>query len=218
LHRIGRAPDPWTWPDWSYAGPDGTFENRWDDPEGSYRVLYAASDRLGAFIEVLARFRPDPHVVLGIMAVTGDDDGALPPGKLPASWLENRRHGEATVRGSFAEIGHSESLAVLRRDLADRAIHYSLQDLDAAAIRLRAPRRFTQEISRYVHQETDSLGPRFSGISYLSRLGDELRLWAIFEPTVPIADLIADTLVHKLSNDDQDFRKALEFNGIELVL
>ena len=38
LYRLGRHPDPWVWPDWSYAAPDGTFGNRYDDPQGSYRV------------------------------------------------------------------------------------------------------------------------------------------------------------------------------------
>jgi hypothetical protein len=49
LYRIGRRPDPWAWPDWLRAGGDRTFGNRWDDPRGVYRVLYAASSLLGAF-------------------------------------------------------------------------------------------------------------------------------------------------------------------------
>lgn len=28
LFRLARAPDPWKWPDWAYAGLDGTFGNR----------------------------------------------------------------------------------------------------------------------------------------------------------------------------------------------
>lgn len=59
VYRIARAPDPWAWADWAYAGPDGTFDNRWDDPEGIYRVLYASSQRAGAFVETLARYRVD---------------------------------------------------------------------------------------------------------------------------------------------------------------
>jgi hypothetical protein len=50
LYRLGRHPDPWAWPDWSYAAPDGTFGNRYDDPDASYRVLYACSQRVGAFL------------------------------------------------------------------------------------------------------------------------------------------------------------------------
>ncbi len=47
---------------WSYAAAiDGTFGNRYDDPDASYRVLYASSQRIGAFLETLARFRPGPR-------------------------------------------------------------------------------------------------------------------------------------------------------------
>jgi hypothetical protein len=48
LHRVGRAPDAWALAPWTYAGPDNTFGNRYDDPEGEYRVLYAAGQRRGA--------------------------------------------------------------------------------------------------------------------------------------------------------------------------
>ena len=53
IYRLGRKPDPWSVPDWASAGPDGTFGNRFDDPEGIYRVLYASSQRLGCFLETL---------------------------------------------------------------------------------------------------------------------------------------------------------------------
>jgi hypothetical protein len=33
IHRIGRQPDAWQAPDWSRASSDGTFGNRFDDPE-----------------------------------------------------------------------------------------------------------------------------------------------------------------------------------------
>lgn len=63
VYRLGRRPDPWAWPDWRYAGPDGTFGNRFDDPQGIYRVLYASTQRLATFRECLAPFRPDPAVI-----------------------------------------------------------------------------------------------------------------------------------------------------------
>jgi hypothetical protein len=34
VYRLARQPDAWSWPDWAYAGPDGTFGNRYDDPQG----------------------------------------------------------------------------------------------------------------------------------------------------------------------------------------
>src|SRR5437667_12644959 len=104
LYRLGRYPDPWAWPDWSYAAPDGTFGNRYDDPQASYRVLYASSERVGAFLETLARFRPDLEVL--------------------------------------AELDQ-----ILRMALAASAIRHGLDEIDAATIRLRAPRAFTQPVS-----------------------------------------------------------------------
>ena len=218
VYRVGRAPDPWSWPDWLFAAADGTFGNRFDDPAGAYRVLYAASDRLGAFVEVLARFRPDPHVVEELRRIRGDDDRALRPGVLDASWLARRRVGEASVAGRFADIGHSESLARLRADLAKRLAQHGLRDLDAAAIRLRAPRRITQEISRYVYSQSDASGRRFDGIAYRSRLGDEFRLWAIFEPTTQAKAraLLRAYRTRAVSRDDPDLVRALEIHGLSL--
>jgi len=61
IFRVARKSDPWQPPDWSRSNPDGTFGNRFDDPEGYYRVLYASSQKLSCFIETLARFRPISH-------------------------------------------------------------------------------------------------------------------------------------------------------------
>lgn len=94
LYRVAREPDPWAWPDWSYAGLDGTFGNRYDDPQASYRVLYASSQRVGAFVETLARFRPDLEVMAALEQIEGDDE---PQAGVPRAWLERRRIGEATL-------------------------------------------------------------------------------------------------------------------------
>jgi hypothetical protein len=53
LFRVGRDDDPWAVPDWAYTKEDRTFGNRFDDPMGVYRVLYASSQRLGCFVETL---------------------------------------------------------------------------------------------------------------------------------------------------------------------
>ncbi|NNL85259.1 MAG: RES domain-containing protein, partial [Myxococcales bacterium] len=170
LYRIARRPNPWVWPDWAYVGSDGTFGNRWDDPQGLYRVLYASSSRLGALVEVLARFRPDPHVQAALEAIEGDDPFQA-PGALDPSWLERRCVGTAQATGSFVDVGHSRSLAELRRLLASRLAQYGVADLDAAAIRLAVPRALTQEISRAIYGLSTEAGERrFAGIAYRSRL------------------------------------------------
>jgi hypothetical protein len=53
--------------------------NRYDDPAGEYRVLYAAGQRRGAFLETLARFRIDLQLVAEMDAIDGDErDDAYP--------------------------------------------------------------------------------------------------------------------------------------------
>jgi len=214
VYRMARGPDPWAWADWVYAGTDGTFPGRFDDPEGEYRVLYAASTRLGAFMETLAGFRTHPAVR---QALAGAPDGdAAPPDSVPREWLELRRIGKARLPGlPFADVGHSRSLAFLRERLADAVVEHGLEDLDAAAIRLSAPRRFTQLVGRLAFDCTDASGePQFTGLRYASRLGDELHDWALFER--PDSALIASQ--HEpVDEDDPDLTLALERLGLRLV-
>jgi hypothetical protein len=220
LHRVGRSPDAWAWPDWAYAGPDGTFGNRYDDPLAEYRVLYASSDRRGAFIEVLARFRPEPAVLRELDEIeldTGDRDEGPRPGELPRSWVDGRSVGSALAQGPFAAVGTSRSLAYLREQLADRALHHGVDELNAAAIRTDAPRAFTQEISRRVFECADADGePQFGGIAYRSRLGDDLENWAIFEAPTGESRL-REAQSEPVDGDDPELAAALELLGIELV-
>ena len=217
LYRIARFPDPWAWPDWANVGSDGTFGNRWDDPQGVYRVLYASSSRLGALMEVLARFRPDPHVVAALEEIEGDA-AIESPDELDAGWLRNRCLGVAQVEGDFVDVGHSASLARLREALASRIVHHGLGDLDAAAIRLSAPRRFTQEISRHVYDRSTMQGQRrFAGIAYRSRLGDEFRNWAIFEAPAGALPWAGEPEKTAIGADDGDLLRALELLGVRLV-
>jgi hypothetical protein len=66
VFRIGRRPDPWRPQDWSRANPDGTFGNRFDEPGGNYRVLYAASQELSCYIETIARFRSNFELLAAV--------------------------------------------------------------------------------------------------------------------------------------------------------
>ena len=78
-----------------------------------------------------------------------------------------------------ADIGAAASLAVLRSRLAGRGIHHGLADIDAAAIRLAAPRGFTREASRFVYEcRTEGVEP-LAGVRYQSRLDDGTSNWAI---------------------------------------
>jgi hypothetical protein len=214
VYRLGREPDPWEWPDWSYAIPDGTFGNRFDDPEGQYRVLHASAERETTFRECLARFRPDPAIVAAEIAENDDDENSprtLPAGRIALTWLQNRRIGTGRLIGEFCDNGHSASIAHLRHALAAQLPDFGLDDLDAGDIRLRAPRGFTQQISRYIFEQTDHGQPAYAGIRYGSRLGDELTNWAIFEPNVPV-----DCVQEEIEPDDPDLVQVLEDYGLAL--
>jgi hypothetical protein len=207
IHRVSRRPDAWAWPDWAYAHEDGTFGNRYDDPDGEYRVLYASEQRAGTFAETLARFRPDLEIAAerGRIAADPQDEeyaASVAPGVVPREWLGERVVGTATHDGTFVDVGQSESLVHLRAALAARVLHYGFDDLDAGDLRRRAPRAFTQEISRHVFEHAlDDAGDPAAGVRYLSRLGDELVNWAIFE-TEPPSTVSSDPI----PPDDPDLR------------
>lgn len=213
VFRLGRRPDPWSWPDWRFAGPDGTFGNRFDDPQGLYRVLYASTQRLATFVECLAPFRSDPEIIAEYAAIVASDGDDEPPspGDVPISWIEARCVGTAELTGDYVELGHHQTLAELRRALAGRVVHYGMHELNAAAIRLTAPRAFTQEISRYVFDETINGARRWNGIAYRSKHGDDLDNWAVFEPATP-----ATIAIESFDASDRDLDAALYLLGLHL--
>lgn len=209
IYRIGRD-SPWELPDWATVGDDGTFGNRWDDPKGSYRVVYASSSRLGCFLETLARFRPDPAVIAGLEAIMGEEPlDAV--GVVPRSWLSRRSMGAASVAGDFANVGKARSIGWLRRRFAADVVEFGLADLDAAAIRLVVPRRLTQRMSRTIYECSVDDRRQFSGIAYLSRFGDEVQNWAIFEPGE-----ITVTDITEVRPSDTDLIAALSILGLTL--
>ncbi|MCU1487127.1 MAG: hypothetical protein JWN67_3873 [Actinomycetia bacterium] len=213
VFRLGRRPDPWAWPDWASAEIDGTFGNRFDDPQGIYRVLYASTQRLATFVECLAYFRPDPEVIAELEKIVGDDGDHEPPpaGVVPREWIGVRRVGAGALVGDYVDIGHHQTIAELRTELAARVVHHGLHDLDAAAIRLTAPRAFTQDISRYVFDRSIDGARQWNGIAYRSKHGDDLTNWAIFEPTSPNL-----TEIGEFDERDSDLASALQLHGLAL--
>ena len=213
--RIGRLPDPWAWPPWEAQHSDNTFGNRWDDPEGMYRVVYACSQLEGAYVEVLSRFRPDAAVRVELAEIEGPND-EYRVGIVPTTWLQTRAIGEATLTGLCADVGHARSLTYLRTIMAARLIHHQIPDLDAAVIRISAPRRLTQEISNHIYTLSSPDGtPRFAGIEYESRFGDNYQNWAIFER--PAQDPISEPIVRPVRRDDPALHAALAVLGLKLT-
>jgi hypothetical protein len=219
LFRVGRRPDVWAWTDWAFAGATGIFDGRWDDPRGRYRVLYTSDSRLGAFLEVLAPFRPDLELLAELKRIRVNDRTGRrtrPAGRIPARWRDDRIVGRGVpdgVTGVLVVVGAARSLATLRRALARMARGFGLKDLDAAAIRLSAPRRFTQEVSRLIYEQADTAEAPFAGIFYLSRYGDDVTDCALFERGEPFP--VTSLERSDISGDDADFLAACEMLGLE---
>ena len=204
IYRLARKPDPWLPPDWASAGPDGTFGNRFDDPDATYRVLYASSQRLGCFLETLARFRVDPSLLSELSEIEGEDD-YYPLGEVPAEWLDLRTMGAATADGEFADICGSEWIGKLRKLLAAQLEKFGVDDLDASVLQQTAPRILTQFVSRAVFYEG------FAGIYYRSKYGHEIENWALFEPF-----RIVRQGAEPVQANDPDLQRALRLHGLKL--
>lgn len=203
IYRVGRKPNPWSPPDWASAGPDGTFGNRFDDPEGLYRVLYASSQRLGCFLETLARFRVDPKLLAELAEIEGEDD-YCPLGELPLDWIEKRTMGVATASGEYADICSSDWISRLRILLAGHLKRFGVDDLDASVLQMTAPRGLTQLASRAVFAE------RLAGIYYRSKYGHDLENWALFEPfQINVRDS------EPIRADDPDLQHALRLHRLK---
>lgn len=218
VHRVGYAPDPWTWVPWEYVD---RATGRWDDPEGNYRVLYAGTSPEACFVEVLSPFRPDPSLDADMSAINGDPRDArypsVPAGTVDASWLDRRRLGRARLTGTYVDVTHKNTIAELRASLLHRAVAHGLSDLDASAIRTHQPRAFTREISRHLYT-VDHEGKRLDGIAYESRFGAGLALWAVFERAddsgLDTSRLIGDRDASPIPADHPDLVAALELHNL----
>jgi RES domain-containing protein len=165
IYRVARRP-AWSWPDWAFAGRDGTFGNRYDDPQALYRVLYASATRFGCFVETLAHFRPDLALYSELAAIGGPDDCVA----------------------EVAALG--------------------LDDLDAAALQMSAPRSLTQRVSREIYEAG------FNGVHYLSKYGREIDNYALFEGRVALEG----PAEHPIVRDEEDLQRALALHNLVLEI
>lgn len=133
-------------------------------------------------------------------------------GRCPRNGSRDAAWAQGTLSGDYVELGHHETVATLRRALAPRLVHYGIADLDAATIKVTTPRALTQEMSRLIFDGSTADGVRrWNGISYLSRFGDDLENWAIFEPATPSTSDIS-----AVDDRDEDLTAALRVHGLHM--
>ena len=214
--RVGFKPQPWAWPDWGYA-VSGRFHGRWDDPDGEFRTMYAGASLQGCLAEVLACFRPSSETASEVDAIIEDPvDAAMyptaPAGVLGYAWLENRIAADATLDGSFCDIGSMVTIAGLRHRFLPMAIRLGFADFDASTLKDQKAREITQAIAKALWGDGE-----YDGIRFASRLGDDNSLWAIYERAGEdglISPRVSDIKFHPLTPDDPALVEVLELFNI----
>ena len=213
LYRIARGTEPWEYPDWKRAGTDSsslahTFGNRFDDPNAEYRVIYASSQLVSCYVEVLARFRPDYALLAELRAMDGEDDYQQ-VGVIPDEWFESRFIGTAEVGGNYADLYRPAWVSYLRSRLQPLCVELGLSDFDVSDLIQATKRIVTQRASSIVYD----LGG-FAGIYYASRHGLGLENWALFEFKATINPLIP---VQRVSKNDPSLTQALEILHLDVA-
>ena len=201
LYRIGRLPDPLRWPPWEVAGGE-----RFDDPRREFRVLYAAAQRRGAFVETLAPFRPTLESLARLQQLAGNEP-PLPRSTVPADWYQ--RHAVAGLRlrpgQRWLDLRAPATRETLRAELAATLRSLGLSDLDLSRV-LGPHRALTQAIARWAYERGDA------GLTYTSRLDHRLTLWALFEGAAfePVG------LPEPITPDDPDLVATARLYGLSL--
>ena len=176
LYHVGRDPDPLAWTEWEYVG-----EGRFDDPEQprTFRVLYAAEQRLAAFVETLQKWRPSIEALAALELVLPAPGGGDAPeeaaGVFPADWRLKRRIGVLRLLPDqrWLDLREHETRETLRARLASTLQTFGYADFDLGDA-LGRDRRLTRAIARFTYEDG------FQGIAYTSRFDDNFDCWAIF--------------------------------------
>jgi len=204
------------WTDLKFAG-----HGRWDDPDGSYRVLYASTTPFGVYLEKLAQFRPDLELLATCATIRETGRSArkwASAGALPSGWRARYTLGKGLTDGvsqPLVAVARARSLATLRVALAGVARSLDITEVDAGVIRLDLSvkfLRFTQAISRFIYEQARNDTPCFAGIFYLSQHADDVANCAVFERDglFPVTHLERSSV----EIDDEDFLKACALHGI----
>lgn len=226
--RVGYRPEPWEWADWRWAGPGGRFAGRWDALDGGlYRTIYAGNSLFACLVELLAPLRPDPQLLAEMEQIDVDpadqaEHPTVPAGSLDVDdWTRQRLASSAQLDGRFCVITAVATLSALRpRFHAMATSEFGLHDLDASALKDARPRKLTQAISQDLWKARSSDGTdACDGIQFLSRHGDDLVLWAIFERNgdAQISTHISDIDHLQLTRHNSELMEAVSFLELHLL-
>lgn len=174
LYRIGRSPDPLSFPPIAFCGT-----GRYDDPRGERSVLYAAVDRRAAFMETLDGYRAD------LLSIADRDKALIPEGDVlitpHRTTIPTRFFSRHIVRFSvgvnqrWLDLRSPETHAVLREKLRTELAQEGFGPRFVLGDLLANHHRVTRHVARWAIQEG------FHGVAYASCHDPVLTCWAIFE-------------------------------------
>jgi hypothetical protein len=142
--------------------------------------LYAASDPKGCYAETLARFRISARVRAAVERVEPGGTHMI-CGGVPADWRARRVKAALRVQDPmpFLDIEDPLTQELLTTEMAAQLSQFDVDVLDVAHVRGR-DRRVTRAIASWAYHAVDDDQPMFSGIRYVSRLG-QWECWTIFD-------------------------------------
>lgn len=97
------------------------------------------------------------------------------------------------------------------------ALSLGLGDFDAAALKDGRARALTQAVSTRLYESVLDDGHQLDGIEFLSRHGDDLKLWAVYErPGDPdVSPRLSDRHRVDLEPDHRDLMAAMALLGLQ---
>jgi hypothetical protein len=221
VYRIHYGTYPLTLRDWSAATASNrlgkqTFGHRWDDPEREFRLLYTASTKVGACIEVLQDLRPKVSELARLQRIERQADEELPDfGVLPDSYfghLHGCELGIVTTK-PFLDVVDAAIVQTMRMELAALATQLELEEVDVSTMTGHV-REFTQAVARRVYEAG------YAGISSPSSLGSPYTNWSIFEDGYLTNRLRVEATLLKapvpIAFDDNDLVDALNTLGLRI--
>ena len=197
LHRVGHVEDPLRFSEIDALDADlADFGNRFDIPGAG--VLYAATDREGAFKETLAVFRP------AVSSQKYASSTHMNLGAVPAEWRDARRLVDFGLRDPlpFLDVEADETLSYLSGAMAPALEFLGYEHLDSSIVR-GSDRRLTRGIARWAYTQVDDDDEAvYSGIRFSSRFQSH-ECWAIFSGVV-----IGDFKISTVGQTDPALRSA----------
>ncbi len=218
LWRVGRLPDPVDIPPTPERLVDEGVPlletNRWDDANGEFSTLYAATSPEACFAETLAMFRPT-DVVSRIDAFMDEepDDGAdfeLVSGVVPADYIHGRAlaHFAVPADRTFIDVDDAKTHAALNAAIPDVPANCGLDRFDRGVL-MTQDRRITRRVARHYYDLSQAHDHHACcGIRYESRLDRQYECWAMFVPPLPFDPSQAE--VTHLTWSDERLRAAAE--------